>query len=172
MKPIIHPSVFVAEGAQIWGNVEIGAGSSVWFGAVIRGDEGKILIGKDTNIQDQCVIHSDLGAPVVIGNHVTVGHGTVIRSCQIGDNVMIGMHATIMSGVAIGKNSVVGAHSLIKYNHRFDANSMIIGAPAKKVRETTGEETQLSGIACDVYRHLVTEYKGGLIKPYDAKPQP
>jgi carbonic anhydrase/acetyltransferase-like protein (isoleucine patch superfamily) len=71
MKPVVHPSVFVAEGARIWGDVEIGAGSSIWFGAVIRGDEGPVRIGEDTNIQDNCVIHSDLGAAVAIGSHVT-----------------------------------------------------------------------------------------------------
>ncbi|MBI4832051.1 MAG: gamma carbonic anhydrase family protein [Candidatus Lindowbacteria bacterium] len=164
MKPNVHPTVFVAEGAQIWGDVEIGAGSSVWFGAVIRGDEGKIIIGEDTNIQDQCVIHSDLGAPVVIGNHVTVGHGSVLRSCRVGDGVMIGMHSTIMSGVEIGENGVVGAHSLITYNQKYEADSLIMGAPAKRVREATDEEKQFSRIACDVYRKLVADYRNGEIE--------
>ncbi len=167
MKPVIHPSVFVADGAQIWGDVEIGANSSVWFGAVIRGDEGKVIIGEETNIQDNCVLHSDLNLPVVIGNRVTIGHGCVVRACQIGDNTMIGMHSTIMSGAAIGKNSVVGAHSLITYNEKFDENSLIMGAPANRVRDATPEEQQFSQIAGSVYKKLVLDYNNGRIKRFE-----
>jgi len=166
MKPRIHPSVFVAEGAQIWGDVEIGAGSSVWFGAVIRGDEGAVRIGEECNIQDNCVIHSDLGAPVVIGAHVTVGHGSVLRSCRIGDRTMIGMNSTIMSGVTIGERCVVGAHSLTPYHQAFDDGSLIVGVPAKKIREATKEEQQYSEIACDVYRKLVVGYGDGTFQPH------
>ncbi len=164
MEPKIHPSVFVAEGAQIWGDVEIAAGSSVWFGAVIRGDEGKVMIGENTNIQDNCVIHSDLGKPVAIGDRVTIGHGSVLRSCEISNGVMVGMNSTIMSGVTIGERCVVGAHSLITYNRNFDDDSLIAGSPAKKVRETSQEEKQYSQIACDVYAKLVIEYREGRIR--------
>ena len=168
MTPAIHPSVYVADGAQLWGDVERGAGTSVWFGAVIRGDEGKILIGENTNVQDNCVIHSDLGMPVVIGSYVTVGHGSVLRACQVGDGTMIGMHSTIMSGVSIGEESVVGAHSLITYRQEFDAGSLIMGMPAERVRSATGEERQLSRIACDVYRTLVVQYETGRITRHSA----
>jgi len=167
MKPAIHPSVFVADGAQIWGDVEIGANSSVWFGAVIRGDEGKVIIGEETNIQDNCVLHSDLNLPVIIGNRVTIGHGSVVRACQIGDNTMIGMNSTIMSGVAIGKNSVVGAHSLVTYNEKFHDNSLILGVPAKRVRDATPEERQFSQIAGSVYKKLVLDYNSGRIKRFE-----
>lgn len=169
MEPKIHPSVFVAEGAQIWGDVEIGAGSSIWFNAVIRGDEGKVMIGENTNVQDNCVIHSDLGMPVVIGDRVTIGHGSVLRSCEIADDVMVGMNSTVMSGVMIGERCVVGAHSLITYNRNFDDDSLIAGSPAKKVRETTKEEKQYSKIACDVYAKLVIEYREGNIRGYGRK---
>lgn len=169
MEPRIHPSVFVAEGAQIWGDVEIGAGSSVWFGAVIRGDEGPVRIGEDSNIQDNCVIHSDLGAPVMIGTQVTVGHGSVLRSCRIGDRTMIGMNSTVMSGVAIGERCIVGAHSLVTYNQTFDDDSLIIGVPAKRIRETTEEEKQYSEIACDVYRKLVVEYSDGKFRSHTGR---
>ena len=90
LKPKVHDSVFVAEGAHIYGDVEIGEGSSVWFNAVIRGDEGKVTIGSNTNIQDNTVLHSDDGAEVEIGDNVTIGHGAVIRGGSIGDNVMWG----------------------------------------------------------------------------------
>lgn len=166
MKPKIHPSVFVGRGAQLWGDVEIGAGSSIWFGAILRGDEGKILIGENTNIQDNCVLHSDLGMPVEVGSFVTVGHGSVLRACAIGDSTMVGMNCTAMSGVVIGRNCVVGAHSLITYNQRFEDNSLIMGIPAKRVREVTEEERQYSRIACDVYRSLVVKYKEGTIEEH------
>jgi carbonic anhydrase/acetyltransferase-like protein (isoleucine patch superfamily) len=166
MKPRIHESAFVAETAQIWGDVEIGAGSSVWFGAVIRGDEGPVVIGDDTNVQDNCVVHSDLGSPVVIGTGVTVGHGAVLRACRVGDGTMIGMNATIMSGVRIGGHCVVGAHSLLTYRQEFEDGSLIVGVPARRVREATDEEKKYSRIACKVYEGLVSDYREGRIEPH------
>jgi carbonic anhydrase/acetyltransferase-like protein (isoleucine patch superfamily) len=166
MKPRIHESAFVAETAQIWGDVEIGAGASVWFGAVIRGDEGPVVIGDDTNVQDNCVVHSDLGSPVVIGTGVTVGHGAVLRACRVGDGTMIGMNATIMSGVRIGRHCVVGAHSLLTYRQEFEDGSLIVGVPAKRVREATREEKKYSEIACKVYEGLVRDYRAGRIEPH------
>ena len=110
MKPRIHESAFVAETAQIWGDVEIGAGASVWFGAVIRGDEGPVVIGDNSNVQDNCVVHSDLGSPVVIGTGVTVGHGAVLRACRIGDGTMIGMNATVFpKHKGVGRTNQSGA---------------------------------------------------------------
>jgi carbonic anhydrase/acetyltransferase-like protein (isoleucine patch superfamily) len=126
-----------------------------------------VLIGEGSNIQDNCVIHSDLGAPVVIGKRVTVGHGSVLRACRIGDRSMIGMNSTVMSGVAIGERCVVGAHSLITYNQRFDHDSLIMGVPAKRIRGATEEEKQYSGIACDVYSKLVVEYRDGKFRSHN-----
>jgi carbonic anhydrase/acetyltransferase-like protein (isoleucine patch superfamily) len=166
MRPTIHESAFVAATAQIWGDVEIGAGSSVWFGAVIRGDEGRIVIGENTNVQDNCVVHSDFGHSVLIGSGVTIGHGAVIRACQIGDGTMIGMNATIMSGVKIGNHCVVGANSLLTYRQEFEAGSLVLGVPAERVRGATKEEMQYSEIACDVYEGLVAGYREGKVEPY------
>lgn len=169
MKPRVHESAFIAETAQIWGDVEIGAGSSVWFGAVIRGDEGTVVIGDKTNVQDNCVVHSDLGKPVVIGSGVTIGHGAVIRACHIGDETMIGMNATLMSGVKIGKHCVIGAHSLLTYRQEFEDGSLILGVPARRVREATNEEKRYSQIACNVYEGLVVEYAEGRIEPHGGR---
>ncbi len=171
MKPRVHESAFVAETAQIWGDVEIGAGSSVWFGAVIRGDEGQVVVGENTNVQDNCVIHSDFGNPVRIGSGVTIGHGTVIRACHIGDGTMIGMNATIMSGVKIGSHCVVGAQSLLTYRQKFEHGSLILGVPAKRAREATKEEKEYSQIACKVYEGLVGDYAEGRIEPHVRKRQ-
>jgi len=158
LVPRIHDSVFVAEGARIYGDVEIGANASVWFNAVVRGDEGKIVIGSGTNVQDNAVLHSDMGACVEIGTNVTIGHGAVLRGCSVGENVMIGMNATIMTHAVIGEHSVIGANSFVPRNRRYEARSMIMGSPAKKTRGLTEEELGWNEIALGVYRGLVERY--------------
>ena len=161
LRPRIHESVFIAKGAQIYGDVEIGEGSSVWFNAVIRGDEGKIVIGRNTNIQDTAVIHSDANMPVEIGDNVTVGHGAIIRACKLGNSVMVGMNATIMSGVEIGERSIVGANSFIGYNKKFPPRSLIAGVPAKLVREMSFAETAINDAAPQIYEQVVEKYRRG-----------
>lgn len=160
LSPRIHESVFVAEGARIYGDVEIGADASVWFNAVIRGDEGKVVIGAGTNIQDNAVLHSDLGVCVEIGKNVTVGHGAVLRGCRVGENVMIGMNATIMTHAEIGEHSIVGANSFLPRNRPYESRSMIMGSPAKRVRALTEEELGWNEIALGIYRGLVARYLG------------
>ncbi|ABW67009.1 gamma carbonic anhydrase family protein [Desulfosudis oleivorans] len=163
LRPRIHESVFIAPGARIYGDVVVGPGASVWFNAVVRADEGRIEIGADTNIQDNVTIHSDLGAPVIIGDRVTVGHGAVIRGCRIGEDVMIGMNATIMSHVEIGAHSVVGAGAFIPYHKSFPPGSMIVGSPARLVRQLTEEELTFNQTAIDIYKELVERYRAGEI---------
>jgi carbonic anhydrase/acetyltransferase-like protein (isoleucine patch superfamily) len=161
LRPHIHESVFIAKGAQIYGDVEIGEGSSVWFNAVIRGDEGKIVIGLNSNVQDNAVVHSDGDMPVQIGDNVTVGHGAVIRACKLGNSVMVGMNATIMSGTEIGERSIVGANSFIGYNKKFPPRSLITGVPAKLVREMSFAETAINDAAPQVYEQVVEKYRRG-----------
>ena len=163
LRPRIHESAFIAAGARIYGDVVIGPGASVWFNAVVRADEDRIEIGADTNIQDNVTIHSDLGAPVIIGDRVTVGHGAVLRSCRIGEDTMIGMNATIMSHVEIGAHSVVGAGAFISYHKSFPPGSMIVGFPARLVRQLTEEELTFNQTAIDIYKDLVERYRAGEI---------
>ena len=158
LKPKIQDSVFIAKGARIYGEVEISEGSSVWFNAVIRGDEGKITIGKNSNIQDNAVIHSDMAAVVEIGDNVTIGHGAIVRSCRIGDNVWVGMNSTIMTNSEIGNNSIIGANSFVPYNKRFPPKSLIFGVPARFIRELTTEEIKSIETPIDVYRELIESY--------------
>ncbi|MCU0599458.1 MAG: gamma carbonic anhydrase family protein [Desulfobacterales bacterium] len=168
LVPRIHPSVFIAEGARIYGDVEIKKGASVWFNAVIRGDEGSVTIGENTNIQDNVVVHSDAGAIVVIGDSVTVGHSAVVRGARIGDHVSIGMNATIMSYAELGDYSVVGANTFVGYHKKFPEKSLITGVPGKLIRQLEGDMLNTSQIAVDIYMDLVKQYTSGRILGHDA----
>ncbi len=136
----IHETVFIAPGAVVQGNVTIGADSSIWYNAVVRGDRDCILIGKGSNIQDNAVVHLGSGYPVEIGDHVTIGHGAIIHGCKIGDNTMIGMGAILMNGCRIGKNCIIGAGALVTQNVEIPDNSLVIGNPGKVKRQVTEEE--------------------------------
>jgi carbonic anhydrase/acetyltransferase-like protein (isoleucine patch superfamily) len=146
--PKIGKNCFIAPSADVIGRVELGEESAVWFGVVIRGDVNHIKIGDRTNIQDLSMIHvthykkedmSD-GYPTVIGNDVTVGHRVMLHGCTIKDACLIGMSATILDGAIIGKESIVGAGALVTQNKHFPARSLILGSPAKVMRELTQEE--------------------------------
>ena len=169
LRPQIHASVFIAEGARIYGDVFIAKGASVWFNAVLRGDEGRIEIGRDTNVQDNVVIHSDMDAGVIIADRVTLGHGAVIRGCRIGTDVMVGMNATIMSHVEIGEQCIIGANSFVPYHKSFPPRSLIMGSPAKVFRELTNEELRFNQAAIDIYKGLVKRYQAGEISAAEVR---
>ncbi len=133
-RPDIGEDVFIAPNAQVIGRVRLGRGASVWFGAVIRGDNEWIEIGAETNIQDNAVLHSDAGLPLTIAEGCTIGHAAIVHGCTVEANVLIGMGATVLNGARIGRNSIVGANALVTENKAFDDNALIVGAPAKAVR--------------------------------------
>ena len=135
-----HKTVWVAENAVLTGDITIGEGSSVWYGSVLRGDEAPITIGKNTNIQDGAILHEAANYPLVIGDGVTVGHRAVLHGCEIGDNVVVGMGSIVMNGAKIGKNSIVGAGSLVTQNKEFPEGVLILGYPARVVRNLKPEE--------------------------------
>ena len=132
--------VYVADGAKVIGDVKIGSGSSVWYNAVIRGDSNIVKIGNNTNVQDNAVLHVGHEHPLMIGDSVTIGHGAIVHGCMIGNNVLIGMGAIVLNGAHIKKNSLVGAGALVTENKEFPEGSLIIGSPAKAVRELTEED--------------------------------
>ena len=131
----IPENVFVATGARIIGDVRLGANSSIWFNAVIRGDLNHIDIGDRTNIQDACILHVTNTHPCSIGNDVTVGHNVILHGCKVGDGVLVGMGAVIMNGVDIGKGSVIAAGAVIKQNMVIPKYSLVVGVPGKIVKE-------------------------------------
>lgn len=137
--PNVEKAAFIAENSSIIGAVEMQEGSSAWFGAVIRGDEDKIIIGRNSNVQDNCTLHGDKGKPVIIGNNVTIGHNAVVHGCVVGDGSLIGMNATVLDGARIGKNCIVGAGAVVTENKVFEDNSLIIGIPARAVSTLTDE---------------------------------
>jgi carbonic anhydrase/acetyltransferase-like protein (isoleucine patch superfamily) len=137
--PRLHVSTYVAESAQIIGNVQLEAKSSVWFQSVLRGDSDQIVIGEETNVQDATICHVDPGFPLVVGTRVTIGHRCILHGCTIRDDCLIGMGAILMNGVQIGEGSVVGAGSLLLEGTKVPPFSLVTGSPAK-VKKTYGPE--------------------------------
>jgi len=157
--PIIHPSVFLAEGAQIIGDVEIGEQSSVWFNAVIRGDVNYIRIGSRTNIQDGCILHVSRKAyPLIVGDDITVGHNVTLHACDVGSRCLIGMGATVMDGTKVGEDSIIGAGALVTARTIIPPRSLVLGSPAKVKRELTDDEVQSIQESADHYIEDVKNY--------------
>lgn len=140
VAPQLGEQAWVAESAQVMGAVQLGQQASVWFGATVRGDTENIQIGARSNIQDGSVLHADEGMPLVIGEDVTVGHMVMLHGCTIGDGSLIGIGAVVLNGARIGKGCLVGAGSLVTEGKTFPDGSMIMGTPAKVVRELTPEQ--------------------------------
>lgn len=142
--PDIDGSAWVAPDANVIGNVKIGAKASVWFGCTIRGDNEPITIGEGTNVQEACVFHTDLGFPLTLGAHVTVGHKAMLHGCTVGEGSLIGMGATVLNGARIGKNCLIGAGALVTEGKEIPDGSMVLGAPGKVVRQL--DEKTIQGL--------------------------
>ena len=134
VAPQLDEGAWVADSAQVIGNVHLAENASVWFGVVVRGDNETIRIGKATNIQDLSALHSDAGVPLTIGDNVTVGHMVMLHGCTIGDNSLIGIGSVVLNKARIGRNCIVGSGSVVTEGKEFPDNSLIIGSPAKVVR--------------------------------------
>ncbi|MES2879992.1 MAG: gamma carbonic anhydrase family protein [Pseudomonadota bacterium] len=162
--PRISDSAWVADSAQVMGDVELADDASVWFGTVIRGDMDTIRIGQRTNIQDGSVLHADAGLPLTLGDDVTVGHKVMLHGCTVGDGSLIGIGAIVLNGAKIGKGCLVGAGSLVTEGKEFPDGSMIIGSPAKVVRQLTPE--QLEGFLRNAEHYVANarRYRTGLSK--------
>jgi carbonic anhydrase/acetyltransferase-like protein (isoleucine patch superfamily) len=164
MTPTLHPTAWVADSAEVMGNVDIAEDASVWYGTVVRGDTSTIAIGRGSNIQDNSVLHADLGKPLVIGENVTVGHQVMLHGCTVGDGSLIGIQAVVLNGAKIGKNCLVGAGSLVTEGKEFPDGSMIIGSPAKAVRQLTPEQIEGLKMSARHYVDNARRHKSGLRK--------
>ncbi|MDA8335589.1 MAG: gamma carbonic anhydrase family protein [Peptococcaceae bacterium] len=169
VRPELAPDVYVARGCQLVGRVEIGPGSSIWFNCVLRGDVAPIRIGSNTNIQDGCTLHGMRRpevVPVVIGSNVTVGHNAVLHACTIGDASLIGMGAIVLSKAKVGRGALVAAGSMVPENATVPDGVVVMGVPARVVREVTEEERERFLEVASAYRERAAVYKR---QPADAQ---
>ncbi|MDD4601032.1 MAG: gamma carbonic anhydrase family protein [Negativicutes bacterium] len=158
ITPTIDKTVFIADGAAVIGDVNIGKGSGVWFNTVLRGDTHPIKIGKYSNIQDNSTVHVMHNHPAEIGDYVTAGHGAIIHGCIIGNNCLIGMAAIILSYAEIGDNCIIAAGSVVPERKKIPPNSLVMGVPGKIVRTVTPEEIEAIRNSAIDYKDLAQKY--------------
>ena len=156
-SPCIHESAFVSKAACVIGNVEIGENSSVWPGAVIRGDFGRIIIGRNTAIEDNCVVH--IADYTEIGDNVIVGHNATIHCRKVGNNCLIGIGAVLLPGAEIGDDCIIAAGALVTQNAKIPDGSMVMGSPAKITRKLTGDELNMVRFGAQTYTDMAREHK-------------
>lgn len=162
LHPDIHETAFVAPGADVIGSVKLEEESSVWFGSVLRGDTDTLFVGRRSNIQDRCVLHTDAGIRLVVGEGVTVGHGVVLHGCRIGDGSLVGIGAVILNGAELGDACLVGANTLVTGDKRYPGRSLILGSPGRVVRPLTDEEVKRIGSSAGRYIEYARRYRNEL----------
>jgi carbonic anhydrase/acetyltransferase-like protein (isoleucine patch superfamily) len=162
LTPDLHDSVWVAETASVIGNIIMAEGSSVWFGAVLRGDNEPIRIGARSNVQDNAVLHSDPGQPLTIGEDVIVGHQAMLHGCTIENGCLVGIGATILNGAQIGEGSIIGAHALVTENKVIPPNSLVVGSPGRVVKTLGEAEANFLKANAKVYVSNAKRFKNGL----------
>lgn len=163
-SPDMAPSdaCYVAETAIVIGKVRIKAGASIWFGAVLRGDNEWIEIGERANIQDNCTLHTDPGFPLTVGEGCTIGHNAILHGCSIGANTLIGMGAILLNGAEVGANCIVGAGALIAERATVPDNTLVVGAPARKIRNTDDATVKLIAQSAEIYFNRWHNYASNL----------
>lgn len=159
VKPKINENTYISESVDIIGKVEIEDNVNIWFGTRLRADMNKIVVGANTNIQENSVVHVDTNSPCIIGKNVTIGHGAIIHGCSISDNVLVGMGSIILNNAKVGKNTIIGAGSLVTQGKSFPDGVLILGNPAKVVRELTDDEIKNIKKSADNYVNLSKRYK-------------
>lgn len=159
INPKINENTYISDSVDIIGNIEVYENANIWFGTRLRGDMNKIVIGTNTNIQENSVVHVDINSPCIIGKDVTIGHGAIIHGCTISDNVLVGMGSIILNNAKIGKNTIIGAGSLVTQGKIFPGGVLILGNPAKVVRELTDDEIKSIKSSADNYVNLSKRYK-------------
>ena len=162
IAPTLAEGAWVAPSADLIGDVRLGARASIWFGAVIRADNTPIILGAESNFQDGSIGHSDPGAPLTIGARVTVGHQAILHGCTVEDEALIGMGARILNGAVIGAQCIVGAGALVTEGKQFEPRSLIVGSPARAVRQISPEQIELLRLSAAHYAEKAGRYAEGL----------
>jgi carbonic anhydrase/acetyltransferase-like protein (isoleucine patch superfamily) len=160
--PTLGAGAWVAPSADLIGDVRLGARASIWFGAVIRADNTPIIIGDESNFQDGAIGHSDPGAPLTIGSKVTVGHQAILHGCTVEDEALIGMGSRILNGAVIGAQCIVGAGALVTEGKQFAPRTLIVGSPARAVRQLSDEQVALLSMSAAHYAEKASRYAAGL----------
>lgn len=160
--PTIDPSAWIADNASVIGQVTLGAEVGVWFNAVIRGDNDRIVVGARSNVQEGCVLHTDAGWVLTVGAGVTIGHQAMLHGCTIEDNVLIGIKAVVLNGARIGRDSLIGANALVTENKVIPPRSLVVGSPGKVLRELTDAEVDFLKLSATMYVAKVAQYRQGL----------
>lgn len=153
---------YVADSAQVIGNVILEEGAGIWFGAVLRGDNEPITVGAGSNIQENCVLHTDMGYPLVIGQGCTIGHAAILHGCTIGNNSLVGMGATVLNGAQIGRNCLIGAGALVTEGKVIPDNSLVMGSPAKVVRQLDASAEAMLKLSAGHYVENAKRFSQGL----------
>ena len=163
IAPTVAADAWIAPGTHVIGNVTLAAQSSVWFGTTIRGDNEPIVVGEGSNIQENCVLHTDPGCPLTIGAHCTIGHKAMLHGCTIGDGSLIGMGATVLNRAVIGRNCLIGAGALITEGKEIPDGSLVMGAPGKVVRQL--DDAAIQGLlrSAEHYRQNAARFRAGLV---------
>ena len=164
VAPKLADDAYVAPNAQVMGKVEMAEGSSVWFGAVLRGDNDLIKIGARSNVQDNSVLHTDPGMPLTIGEGVIIGHLVMLHGCTIGDNSLVGIGATILNGAKIGKNCIIGAHALITEGKEIPDGSMVVGSPGRVIKTLSEQHFAMLKMNSEIYVANAKRFKDGLVE--------
>jgi carbonic anhydrase/acetyltransferase-like protein (isoleucine patch superfamily) len=163
VAPQLGTGAWVADSAEVIGNVQLGDNASIWFGAVLRGDNELIDIGEDSNVQDGTVMHTDMGSPLTLGRGVTIGHNAMLHGCSVGDYSLVGINAVILNGARIGKHCIIGANALIPEGKEIPDGSLVMGSPGKVVRELTEQQKRMLEASAAHYVHNAQRYARDLV---------
>ncbi|WP_372875459.1 gamma carbonic anhydrase family protein [Pseudomonas sp.] len=163
----VHPESWVAPNATLVGKVKLEQGASVWFGAVLRGDNELIHIGEQSNVQDGTVMHTDMGSPLTVGKGVTIGHNAMLHGCTVGDYSLIGINAVVLNGAKIGKYCIIGANTLIGEGKEIPDGSLVVGSPGKVVRELSEAQKNMLEASAAHYVHNAQRYARDLAEQAD-----
>lgn len=162
--PQLGREAWVADSAEVIGDVVLGENASVWCGAVVRGDVERISIGRNSNVQDLSVLHADFGVPLVVGDNVTIGHQCMLHGCTVGDGTLVGIQAVVLNNAKIGRNCVIGAGAVVTEGKEFPDNSLIVGAPAKAIRTLDAEGVAKLSHLAPHYVENAQRFRRGLKK--------